>query len=208
LGAGNGDGVANPGESIVILVKEKGKLRRTELFFSDKYLNPFGVNLRMSDDWSSLDHVGSSAKYSVPVISSDCPENHSVELFAEYWLPDYPMHIIKQGKIKLKITGKDNTPPELRWIKIPGDNIIQVRIYDGSKIQSVRAVFTSKDIPGKPVEMELNDNGTDGDRVVADNIFSKEIPGQIFGYYKVKIEAADSFGNKSTKEYPELFLLH
>jgi hypothetical protein len=208
LGSGNGDGVANPGESIVILVKDKGKFRRTELFSSDKYLNPFGINLRMSDNWSSYDHVGGSAKYSVPVISSECPENHSIELFAEFWLPDYPMHITKQGTIKIKVTGKDSTPPELRWIKIPGDNIIQARIYDGSKIQYAKAVLTSKDNPGKPVEVELNDNGKTGDRAEADNVFSQEIHEQLFGNYKVKIEATDSFGNKMIKEYPELFIIH
>jgi hypothetical protein len=66
LGKGNGDGVANPGESIVILVKDQNKYWRTNLSFSDEYVNPFGVNTRMSDDWSSFDHVGASAKYSVP----------------------------------------------------------------------------------------------------------------------------------------------
>ena len=31
LGQGNGDGVANPGESVVILVRDQGKLWRTDL---------------------------------------------------------------------------------------------------------------------------------------------------------------------------------
>ncbi|HJS53624.1 MAG TPA: alpha/beta hydrolase-fold protein, partial [Chitinophagaceae bacterium] len=43
LGMGNGDGVANPGESIVLLVKDQDKYWRTQLTFSDKYINPFGV---------------------------------------------------------------------------------------------------------------------------------------------------------------------
>ena len=77
LGHGNGDGIANPGESIVILVKDQNKYWRTHLTFSDKYVNPFGLNKRMSDDWTSFDHVGASAKYSVPLISSDCPDDHA-----------------------------------------------------------------------------------------------------------------------------------
>src|SRR5690606_27858308 len=40
LGHGNGDGVANPGESIVILAEQDGKFWRTDLTFADKYLNP------------------------------------------------------------------------------------------------------------------------------------------------------------------------
>ncbi len=75
LGAGNGDGVANPGESIVILVRDHGALRRAFLYSSDQFINPAGINIRESDNWSTYDHVGGSAKYSVPVISSDCPEN-------------------------------------------------------------------------------------------------------------------------------------
>ena len=33
LGSGNGDGVANPGESIVILVKDQNKYWRTQFIF-------------------------------------------------------------------------------------------------------------------------------------------------------------------------------
>jgi hypothetical protein len=116
LGSGNGDRIANPGESVVILIRDEDKLRRAKLSSSDKYLNPFGINLRMSDDWSTFDWVGASAKYSVSVISSECPDNHYIDLFAEYLLPDlsitdrsnngpkYPMHIIKQGNVRIKIT--------------------------------------------------------------------------------------------------------
>ena len=78
LGSGNGDGIANPGESIVLFVKDQNKYWRTNLSFRDNYVNPFGVNTRMSDDWTPFDHVGASAKYSVPLISSDCPENHAL----------------------------------------------------------------------------------------------------------------------------------
>lgn len=208
LGTGNGDGVANPGESIVLLVKDKDKYRRTHLFFSDKYINPFGLNTRVSDSWTSFDHVGASAKYSVPLIASNCPENHKAEFFAEYWLPEYPYHIIKQGVIKIAIKGKDRTAPKIKWVKMAGDNVIQARIYDGSKIQQVKATIISKNDPNVSFEVELKDDETGGDKMEGDNVFSQQIPPQKFGPYSVIIEAVDLFGNKIIQEVLEEFLLH
>lgn len=154
LGNGNGDGIANPGESIVILVKDGDKYRRTNLSFSDKYVNPFGINVRMSDNWASFDYVGASAKYSVPLIASDCPENHRIDFFAEYWLPDYPLHIIRQGKINLEVKGKDSTPPIISWVHIPGDNILRVKVYDGSEIKYLKATFVPKASTEKSFDAE------------------------------------------------------
>ena len=208
LGTGNGDGIANPGESIIILVKDQDKYWRTNLFFSDKYVNPFGVNIRMGDDWSPFDHCGVSAKYPVPLLSSDCPENHSIEFFGEYRLPEYPLHIIKQGIIKIQVNGKDKMAPKIKWIKLPGDNILQAKIYDGSKIKYAKAKLISKDDPTKSFEVELKDDGIEGDHAEADNVFSKKIPEQKFGFYRVVIEAIDSFGNKLIEEASEKFLLH
>jgi hypothetical protein len=208
LGNGNGDGIANPGESIVVLVKDNNKYWRTNLFFSDKYVNPFGVNIRMSDDWSSFDHVGASAKYSVPLLSSDSPENHSIEFFAEYWLPEYPLHIIKQGIIKIEVKGRDLTPPKISWVQIPGDNIIQAKIYDGSKIKFVKAKLIAKDDPAKSFDVELKDDGSEGDRTEGDNVFSKKIAEQKFGVYRVVLEAVDSFGNKILEEASGNFILY
>jgi len=208
LGTGNGDGVANPGESIVILIKDQNIYWRAYLYTSDKYVNPFGINIRVSDNWGSYDHVGGSAKYSVPVLSSDCPGNHKVEFFAEYWLPDYPYHIIKRGKVKINVTGKDRTPPKVGWIRISGDNVIQARIYDGSKIQSVIAKLISKDKPEEFFKVELKDNGKEGDRAEADNVFSKMIPDQKFGLYNIEIEATDSFGNSMIEKESDVFVLH
>ena len=208
LGTGNADGVANPGESIVLLAKDQNKYWRTHLSFSDKYINPFGVNARMSDSWTSFDHVGASAKYSIPLIAADCPENHRVEFFAEYWLPEYPYHIIKQGVIKIDIKGKDKTAPKIKWTKIAGDNIIQVRIYDGSKIKNVKAMLVSKNDPAISFEVELKDDGTTGDKAEGDNVFSKKIQERKFGFYRVVIEATDFFGNKAIVEALDEFVLH
>jgi S-formylglutathione hydrolase FrmB len=208
LGSGNGDGVANPGESIVVLVKDMDKLWRTNLVVFDKYVNPFGINIRKSDNWGSYDHVGGSAKYSVPVISSDCPDDHVIDFIAEYWLPDNPNHIIKQGEIRLKVTGKDITPPELQWVRIPGDNVLQAKIYDGSRIQNVKAKLILKIKPDKYFEVELKDDGRNGDKTENDNVFSYKIPEQKFGLYNIEITATDTFGNVMTNKSPDIFVLH
>ena len=208
LGAGNGDGVPNPGESIVILIKDQDRYWRTYLYTSDKYVNPFSTNIRVSDNWGSYDHVGGSAKYSVPVLSSDCPENHMIEFFAEYWLPDYPNHIIKRGKVKIEVTGTDTTPPTVKWVKGSGDNVIQAKVYDGGKIQYVKARLSSRDDPEKFFEVELTDDGKEGDRAEGDNVFSQKIPDQKFGLYSVEIEAADSFGNKMVEKKSDVIVIH
>jgi len=208
LGTGNGDGIANPGESLVILVKDQGLYRRTELVTGDPYINQDGINTRMSDNWSPYDHVGGSQKYSVPLVSSECPQNHLVEFLVSYWLPAYPDHIIVQGKIRVKVTGKDNTPPVIRWANVSGDNTVQVRAFDGSVIKQVRIRFTEKDDPERTIEALLNDDGREGDRSANDRLFSKKIPEQKFGQFKMEIEAIDSFGNKENVKRDGLYVLH
>jgi len=207
LGAGNGDGKANPGESIVILVRDQDKYWRTELRFSDPYINPFGIHIRKSDNWGSYDHVGGSAKYDVPLLSSNCPENHSLSFFAEYWLPAYPLHIIKQGVITIEVKGKDTTPPVVGWLHV-GNNTLQAKVYDGSKIQSIKAKLIAKDDPANSFDVELKDDGLAGDRAEADNVFSKKLPERKFGMYRVVLEVIDSFGNKKSEESPEDFVLY
>ena len=213
LGTGNGDGAANPGESIVILTGGPDLYRRTFLYTSDPYVNPGGINTRVSDSWGSYDHVGGSAKYSVPLISSDCPEDHQVEFFAEYWLPDYPDHIIKRGKITISVSGEDHTAPLVRWVQLPGNNTLQARIHDGGKIQYVKASLRSrddpmKDDPGHYLEVELNDDGEAGDRAAGDNVFSVRIPEQKFGLYTLEIESADINGNVRIEKDPRIYVLY
>jgi len=48
----------------------------------------------------------------------------------------------------------------------------------------------------------------EGDKAEGDNVFSKKIPEQKFGFYRVIIEATDSFGNILIEEASEEFLLH
>lgn len=208
LGNGNGDGIANPGESIVILVNDNGRYFRTFLYTADPHVNPSGIQIRKSDNWTSYDHVGASAKYSVPVLASDCPDGHPVKFFAEYWLPDYPDHIIKRGTINIKVQGKDKTPPQLEWVKISGDNTIQVKLYDGGKITAVKVRLHLQDEPEKSFTVELNNDGKEGDRTKADLVFSNRIKERGFGMYKVEIEAVDASGNKMMKEWPEILVVH
>lgn len=208
LGSGNGDGVANPGESIVVLIKDQDKYWRTDLFSANAYINPYGINRRISDYWGSYDHVGGSAKYHIPLISSDCPENQVIDFFAEYWLPAYPLHIIKQGTIRIAVKGKDTTPPQIRWVQVSGNNTVQVKIEDGSIIQSVTAKIISKGDPSISFEVDLQDEGKEGDRIAADNVFSKTIADQKFGMYRIILKATDSFGNTINQEAEGNFILY
>jgi S-formylglutathione hydrolase FrmB len=208
LGRGNGDGKANPGESIVILAKENGKLWRTCLAGHNKYINANGINTRVSDNWSSYDNVGGSAKYSVSLISSDCPDNQVINFIAEYWLPDKPDHIIKKARVDLKVTGKDVTSPDLQWLRITGDNVIQAKIIDGSAIRNIKAKLILRTKPDSYLEFDLKDDGRNGDRAENDNLFSFKVPEQKFGLYNVEVIATDTFGNQMTKPAPGIFVLH
>ena len=208
LGHGNGDGIANPGESIVILVKDGEKLWRTDVTTGDANINPFGVNVRKSDNWSSFDHVGASAKYDVPLIASSCPEGHALQFFVEYWLPEYPFHHIRRGTVTVIVKGKDTTAPLTERIHARGDNVLEVRIIDGSPVKNVKATLIAEGDPKKTVEISLTDDGKKADRAQNDLIFSQEIPSQAFGIFRVVVEAEDSAGNKSVMESTKRLVFH
>jgi len=206
IGRGNGDGVANPGEMIEILVNDQGRYWRTQLFTADKFINPGYVSIRQSDNWASYDNVGGSMKYSIALVSADCPQDHNVRFFAEYWLPDKPLHTIRQATVNLPVSGKDHEPPVLAWVKVAGNNLLQAKLYDGSVIKSV--AVTLKADKKETIHVLLNDNGIDGDLVKGDHIFSATVPEQHFGIYKGMIEALDSFDNKLSLEMEGTFILH
>ena len=206
IGQGNADGIPNPGEFIEILVKDNDMYWRTEVSVHGPYVNPFGIHLRKSDNWGSYDHVGGSAKNSIMVIASDCPENYKMDLALEYWLPNKPLHIIKRGSLSIEIEGSDKTAPQIGWIQIPANNVLQVKLYDGSVIESVHATFIDKD--KNTFDFILNDQGIDGDSVESDNVFCALVPKQKFGFYRLILEATDSFGNKVKQEVSDKFLLH
>lgn len=208
LGKGNGDGIANPGESIVVLVKDSGKLWRTDLTFSDKALDPNGIVTRKSDWWTNMDHVGASAKYDEVLIAADYTQNKEAEFFAEYWTPNYPMHIVHQGTVKVKISGKDLTPPVIDSIEFRGDNTVEVKVYDGGAVASVTAKLIRQYEIEKVIDLQLKDDGTSGDRTANDHVYSKQIPDQKFATYRIVVQATDAAGNRTGKEANGVFVGH
>ncbi len=211
LGNGNGDGRANPGESIVVLVKDKvnNVLRRLGLHSSDSYADPGGMKRRISDYWGRYDHVGGSEKPSELLIASDCPEGHVIDCFADYWLPDYPEHHIVSGTVQIPVTGRDKTAPEIEWAKVSAGNLLQVRMRDGGKIATVSASFIYQKTnftsnKHENFQVMLRDDGSRGDRVAGDNVFSALIPEREFGLYTVEIAAQDAEGNSSGKSFENL----
>ncbi len=208
LGKGNGDGIPNPGESIVLLVRDSGRLFRTDLTFSDKYLNPRGLVSRKSDWFTNMDHVGGSAKYDEVLIAADCPAGTEIPLFGEYWTAKYPMHIVNEGTASIKVSGTDKTPPVIEYVQYRGDNTIEAFIYDGGGIKNANARLTLQDEKKSVSSFVLKDDGKDGDRTAGDNIFSAKVPDNKFAIYKVVVEAEDALGNKTAQEQNTLFVAH
>jgi len=208
LGTGNGDGIANPGETISILVKDGDKLRRSEILSADDLLNVNGENKRLSDYWGTYDHVGGSAKYSAAVVSSSVKGDKTLSMVVEYWMPDAPDHIIKQGIVNLKVTGNDKTPPSVDWAKITGDNTIMIKLTDGSGIKQVGVRISLVNDPKVISSFILNNEGINGDRVNGDLIFSYKIPVKGFGFCNMEISASDSFDNKIEFKAPGIYVVH
>jgi len=100
LGDGNGDGKADAGERIAILLPEDDVYRAAELFTNDACVDH---TLRAFDDWSDYDRVGASAKYSLPMIKPDCPPGHVIHALARVLLPDKPNHIVRFAAIEFTV---------------------------------------------------------------------------------------------------------
>lgn len=100
LGEGNGDGHAAPGEQVAILFKEGDAFRPVELFTNDVCLDN---TARASDNWSAYDHVGASAKYSLPVIRRACEPGHVVRALARVLAPDKPEHKVRYAVIEFPV---------------------------------------------------------------------------------------------------------
>ncbi|MGA2591323.1 MAG: alpha/beta hydrolase-fold protein [Bryobacteraceae bacterium] len=105
LGDGNGDGKASPGERIAILIPEGDRYRAAELFTNDACVDN---SWRASDDWSSYDYVGASAKYSLPLIKPDCPPGHLVHALARVLLPNKPNHGVCFAAIEFPVVAADS----------------------------------------------------------------------------------------------------
>jgi hypothetical protein len=110
LGEGNGDGHAAPGETFALLLPDApgGPLRTAELFTNDTCVENF---IRISDSWVDYDHVGASAKYSLPTIRPQCEPGHVVEMLARVLIPNTPNHQVRYRKVQLPV-----------WYRQPGNN--------------------------------------------------------------------------------------
>ena len=106
LGKGNGDGHANPGEALAILLPDGDAWRAAELFTNDSCVD---IAERVSDSWSDYDHVGASAKYSLPVIQPGCAPGHIVRMLARVQLPHAPDHRIEYFTIEFPVSGSGST---------------------------------------------------------------------------------------------------
>jgi hypothetical protein len=100
LGQGNGDGKANPGEQIVILLPDADAYRAAELFSLDPCID---LTTRISDNWGEYDFVGASAKYTLAKISATCPSNHVIKMLARVQIPNKPNHQLREATIELQL---------------------------------------------------------------------------------------------------------
>ncbi|MBK8505274.1 MAG: hypothetical protein IPL46_25605 [Saprospiraceae bacterium] len=218
VGSGNGDGIANPGETIVLLVEHEGNYYRTNAYSSDPNINPNSIHHRVTDSWSEYDHIGGGPRFTMPVITSDCPNGKSIDFWVEYWLPNSPEHIIKRGTIQIKVEGeRDMTPPIFSWLEVTNDKIIQVKLSDGAGIESVRLRlipdqetadqrYLKWDAP-EEFSIMLNDEAVHGDKIAGDSVFSLGINGKPSYFYKVEIIMMDSFHNEKTVLYEKSIFL-
>lgn len=103
LGSGNGDGLANAGETIALLLRDGDAYRAAELFTYDPCVD---MTARLSDYWGEYDHVGASAKISLPTVAAGCPAGHAIEFFARWQFPNKPEHILKQGIVRVTVGGR------------------------------------------------------------------------------------------------------
>ncbi len=100
LGEGNGDGQANPGETLAILVPDGEGWRAAELFSNDPCVY---LAKRASDDWSDYDHVGATAKISLPMINPSCSAPWTIHLLGRVQWPHAPDHRVTYFKVEFPI---------------------------------------------------------------------------------------------------------
>jgi Putative esterase len=98
LGEGNGDGKVDHGEQIAILLPDGDAYRAAELFSQDSCLD---LTTRISDNWSTYDHVGASAKYTIAKVN--CAPGRVVQLKARVLIPNKPNHQLREYTIEIKV---------------------------------------------------------------------------------------------------------
>jgi len=117
-----------------------------------------------------------------------------------------PKHIIKRGKVKVEVRGRDETPPQIQWLQVSTNERVEARIYDGAGIGKVMLTFAPNeqkstkrhvnwdDVP-KGFSVELVDNGLNGDAIEGDGIYSRKIKDKPSYFYDLKIEMVDASGS-------------
>lgn len=216
VGVGNGDGIANPGETIVILVEEEGKYIRTHAYTNNEYINPGNVSIRIADPWQEYDHIGGTAKYTMPVLDAKTPEGEEIPFYVEYWTPGpiSGQHIVHKGKINIQVEGKDKTLPEVEWVQVLNDDLIEARIYDGAEVGGVMLTLIPNeekstlkhvnwDVIPSTFSIELKDDGLGADAVKGDGVFSARISGKPTYFYDLSFELRDALGNKGKHQAGE-----
>lgn len=140
--------------------------------------------------------------------------------YVEYWLPGdiSGQHIVKKGKVRVKVHGEDKTPPQIQWVQLLKNECIEIRAYDGTAIENIKLVFMPnkeksniqhvswEKVPNR-FEMDLVDNGSEGDKVKGDGIYSITIQDRPSYFYDLNIEMTDVLGNRTNVVWPETIFL-
>jgi S-formylglutathione hydrolase FrmB len=206
MGAGNSDGVVNPGETISLLLPDSSAYRAGEMFTFDSCVdanaadnagNAAGQYLhwRLSDSWTSYDNVGASVKYSLPIISSSCPVGHQIPFFVRYQLPNAPEDILRQGVVTVTVSGSDKTVPQPVRAEV-ANGVVRIDLREGSAISSATAVFSQK--RGPKVSIPLRDDGVYPDLAAGDGIFAGTTTGATSGSYSLSVTSTDTMGNSGS----------
>ncbi|MBV6641446.1 MAG: hypothetical protein KI791_12035 [Cyclobacteriaceae bacterium] len=215
VGSGNGDGIPNPGENIVILVEEEGKYIRTHAQTLNSNINPNQTHIRPYDPWQEYDHIGGAAKYSSPLISSNTPQGEKIHFYTEYWIPGDTSgeHITKKGSVSIVVKGSDKTAPQVEWLQVLTNDRIEARVYDGSSVEKVEVTL----VPNKEKStmryikwesrpetftVELVDTGKNGDKVAGDGVYSIRLEDSPSYFYDLDITTADKYDNQMTLRWP------
>jgi hypothetical protein len=195
LGRGNGDGVANPGEEIVVLVPDGDLLRMTEITSHDPCLR-FD---RDSDYWGGFDHVGSSNKVTKLLIKTDGTAGRTIPLHFFFLAPDPPVHTVRAGRVSLRVEGSDETPPWLDFLSLSSDGVLFAKLCEGGQIRRVYAEIRNPSELDRRHPVELFDDGLEPDLRANDSIFAGRflVRGIESRSVRVTVTATDDDGNQA-----------
>lgn len=196
-GTGNGDGIVNPGELVVILFKDGNAYRRARIHNTNPNMDLCGMMFRKSESWEDWDNTGASNKFSELLISSDCHEGSQISCNTSYQFPiKTDVHERKYHQIKFEVKGNDKTPPWIQWFKATGDNLIRVKLADGGEIKNASVKLIPIKFYSSERTFELNDEGKYGDQIRGDMVFTAKIPKTGFNLYHYEVSATDKSGNQ------------